>query len=91
MENNMALWGLLLLIGILVVVFFGQTFIKVTKWVWYGILHMVVGGILIFFINLGGQFIQFHIPLNPITAMVIGIFGFPGLLAFLIIKFLIIP
>ncbi|TCS78143.1 pro-sigmaK processing inhibitor BofA family protein [Tepidibacillus fermentans] len=88
---NMLWWGFILLIGILIFVFFGQSFLRLSKWMWYGIFHMAVGGILIYLINLGGQFVHFHIPLNPITAIVIGILGLPGLMAFIIIKFFITP
>ncbi|WP_339060720.1 pro-sigmaK processing inhibitor BofA family protein [Tepidibacillus marianensis] len=90
-ESMMIWWGIIILAGILVFVFFGQTFLNISKWLWYGILHMAIGGILIYIVNLIGSYLHFHIPINPITAITIGVLGFPGLLAFLVVRFLIVP
>jgi len=90
-ESTVIGWGIVILVGILLIVFFGQSFLKLSKWIWYGILHMIVGGIMIYILNLIGGFLQFHIPLNPITAITIGILGLPGLISFFVVRFLIVP
>ncbi|MBA4496136.1 pro-sigmaK processing inhibitor BofA family protein [Paenactinomyces guangxiensis] len=56
------------------------------KWIWYGLLYTAVGGIVLFIINLFGQYIHFHIPINPVTALIAGVLGIPGLLYLVVVK-----
>lgn len=44
---------------------------------------LVVGGAVIWAANWLGQAHQFHVPWNPITAAILGLFGLPGALALL--------
>lgn len=43
----------------------------------------VVGGTVIWAANWLGEAHQFHVPWNPVTAAVLGVFGLPGALALL--------
>lgn len=89
-ELNIGWWFLILLGGIVVFVFFGQTFLKILKWGWSLILKVGIGFIVLFLINLVGQFVDFSIPLNFITASITGILGVPGLATLILIKILIL-
>lgn len=40
----------------------------------------IVGGIALWLVNLAGGIIGFHIGLNPVSAVVVGVLGIPGLL-----------
>jgi len=90
-EMNIGLIFLILLGGITVVVFFGQTLLKLSKIIWKASLHIIIGAIILFLFNLIGQLIQFEIPLNPITALIVGLLGIPGFISLLIIRIWIIP
>ena len=52
-------------------------------------LNSVVGGIIIFIINLIGGFWNFHIGLNIFTSIIVGILGVPGTILVIMIKLLI--
>ena len=57
---------------------FGKIFVLPLKSILKLILNSVLGGILIFIINLIGGNFGFHIGLNIITAVFVGLLGIPG-------------
>ena len=69
---------LLYLIGMLLVV----PIKMLIKLVWNGIL----GGILLFIVNLIGNFIGISLVINPITALIAGFLGIPGVILLLILQ-----
>jgi len=48
----------------------------------------VAGGLLLWVINLVAQFAGLHIGLNPVTAVIAGILGLPGIAALLFLRLL---
>ena len=54
------------------------------------ILNSILGGILICVINLIGASFQFHIGLNLVTSIFVGLLGIPGALVIVIIKLLLL-
>ncbi|AZR74403.1 SigmaK-factor processing regulatory BofA [Anoxybacter fermentans] len=54
------------------------------------ILNTLGGAILLIFLNLIGRFFNYIIPINPVTALVIGFLGIPGVILLIILKFLIL-
>ncbi|HSH34900.1 pro-sigmaK processing inhibitor BofA family protein [Schnuerera sp.] len=50
------------------------------------IINGILGGILLFIVNLVGGFIGIGIVINPLTAIIAGIFGIPGIILLLIIQ-----
>lgn len=65
---------------------FGRIFIVPIKKILKLILNSIFGGILIFVINLVGQYFNFHIGLNLITSILVGILGIPGAICLIIVK-----
>lgn len=55
----------------------GRIFILPIKSILKLVGNSVIGGILIFFVNLIGGLFEFHIGLNVITAIITGILGIP--------------
>ncbi|GFN35709.1 pro-sigmaK processing inhibitor BofA family protein [Tepidimicrobium xylanilyticum] len=53
------------------------------------IINGVLGGILLLIVNLIGSFIGISIAINPLTAIIVGIFGIPGILLLLIIQYIL--
>ncbi len=68
---------------------FGRIFIIPIKKLLKLILNSILGGIIIFIINLIGANFQFHIGLNIFTSIVIGLLGLPGAVCLVIIKLLV--
>ena len=68
---------------------FGRIFIVPLKIILKLIINSILGGIIIFIINFIGSFFNFHIGLNLITSIFVGILGIPGAIAILFVKLLI--
>ena len=74
---------------ILFLFIFGRIFIIPIKTIFKLIINSVLGGIIIFVINLIGAFFDFHIGLNLITSIFVGVLGIPGAIVIIIIKLLL--
>lgn len=65
---------------------FGKIFIWPFKNVLKLIINSVLGGILIYIINIIGMNFGFHIGLNIGTSLIVGLLGLPGALLLIILK-----
>ena len=68
---------------------FGKIFIVPIKTILKVVINSILGGIIIFIINLIGAYFNFHIGLNLITSIFVGILGIPGVIVIIIIKLLL--
>lgn len=68
---------------------FGRIFIVPLKNILKLVLNSILGGVLIFILNIIGATFQFHIGLNIITSIIIGILGVPGAILLIILKWII--
>lgn len=66
----------------------GKIFVLPIKFILKLIGNSIIGGILIFIVNLVGSLFGFHIGLNIVTAIVTGILGIPGVVLLFFLKFL---
>ena len=71
---------------ILFLFIFGKIFIVPIKIIWKLVINSILGGLVIFIINLIGSFWGFHIGFNFITSIFIGLLGIPGAIVIIIIK-----
>ena len=69
---------------------FGKIFIVPIKIIWKLVINSILGGLIIFIINLIGSFWGFHIGLNFITFIFVGLLGIPGAIVIVIIKLFLI-
>lgn len=53
------------------------------------VLNTIIGGVIIYIINLIGANFGFHIGLNIITSLVVGILGIPGAILLVVLQFII--
>lgn len=84
--NNM----LMLSASICFIFLFGRIFVKPLKFISKLLLNSILGLLLIFLINsIGGSF-NFHIGLNIITSIMVGIFGIPGAVLLIFLQIFII-
>lgn len=67
----------------------GKIFSIPIKAIFKLILNSILGGILIFIINLIGGAFGFHIGLNVLTSFIVGILGIPGAVLLVIFKIFI--
>jgi len=67
----------------------GKTFLIPIKKILKFIVNSIMGGILIYIINLIGKIFCFHIGLNWVTSVFVGIFGVPGVILLVVLKLLI--
>lgn len=74
------------IIGIIILFILGRMFLVPMKIVLKLIFNGIIGGIVIFFINLAGSLFDFHIPLNAASSLIVGFLGIPGLILLIILK-----
>lgn len=74
---------------IIFIFIFGKIFIWPIKSIIKLIFNSVLGGILIFLINLVGTNLNFHIGLNILTSVIVGLLGIPGALLLVILKIIV--
>lgn len=68
---------------------FGRIFILPIKSILKLVLNSVLGGLMIYLINVVGGLFAFHIGLNYITAIIVGILGVPGAILLVVLKVLV--
>ncbi len=68
---------------------FGRIFIVPLKKILKLVFNSILGGIAIFIINLVGGAFGFHIGLNFITSILVGILGLPGAVVLILIKLIL--
>ena len=67
----------------------GRIFILPIKTILKLIINSILGGGLIFIINIIGSMYDFHIGLNYITSICVGILGIPGAIFLTVLKILV--
>lgn len=76
--------------GLVLLYFLGWLFIISTKLLIRLIINSVIGGICLIVFNLvAGAFFQFSIGVNPISALIVGFLGIPGVLLLILLKFIL--
>ena len=86
METNAIITFLICMVAILVL---GKIFAFPFKKILKLIINSVLGGLLIFIINIIGANFNFHIGLNIFTSIFVGILGLPGAGLLIILKLII--
>lgn len=71
--------------GILAVIFICFILTKPVKWILKLVLNGILGGVMLLIINAVGSSIGLSIPINPVSALVSGILGFPGVVLLVLI------
>lgn len=67
----------------------GKVFSIPFKAIFKLVANSILGGLIIFLINLVGSAFEFHIGLNIGTALLVGILGIPGAILLIILKIFI--
>ena len=87
MDSNSIVIYLACLIVIFIV---GKIFYLPLKKVMKLLINSILGGFLIYIVNIIGTSFNFHIGINAVTAIFSGIFGVPGVCVLILVKLFII-
>lgn len=60
--------------------------LKPIRWIGQGVIRLMIGALLLFFLNAFGSLVDINIPINIITASVSGFLGIPGLISLIAIE-----
>lgn len=83
----MTLTNILVVAGCaLAILIIGKVLLFPIKLVLKLVFNTIIGGVIIYIINLIGASFGFHIGLNIITSLIVGILGIPGAILLVIIK-----
>ncbi len=75
--------------GLILLYIIGYILLVPIKWIIKLIYNGIIGGILLFLFNLIGGFWDISIAINPLTALIAGFLGVPGVILILILKWLL--
>ncbi len=79
--------SIIVFLGCIIFLFIiGKIFFIPLKSIFKLILNSVFGGLIIFVINFVGGMFSFHIGLNVLTSILVGILGIPGAILLIILK-----
>ena len=75
--------------GIILIYLIGRMFLMPIKLVFKLIYNGIIGGIMLWAVNFIGSYFGFIIGINPITALVAGFLGLPGVILLILFKIFI--
>ncbi|ADG80970.1 pro-sigmaK processing inhibitor BofA [Thermincola ferriacetica] len=67
-------------IGLLILIVVGNVLVVPLKYVVKFVANGVLGGILLWLVNLVGAGFSLHVPINIVTALIAGFLGIPGVI-----------
>ena len=77
------------LFGLFLLYILGMLLVVPTRLLIKLIANGILGGILLLIVNLIGKFLGFSIVINPITAIIAGIFGIPGVILLIVLQYIL--
>ncbi|NLN65483.1 MAG: SigmaK-factor processing regulatory BofA [Clostridiaceae bacterium] len=75
--------------GILLILAFGKALKVPVKIAVKLLINGLLGGAVILLINLLGQYLNFQISLNVLSALIVGTLGLPGIILLIVLKYLL--
>lgn len=75
--------------GLILLYIMGRLFIIPLKIVLKLVYNGLIGGIVLLMLNYLGKFIGLHIAINPVTSLVVGFLGVPGVILLIILKYIL--
>ncbi len=76
-------------VGLILLYLLGWVLLVPIKMIWRLLYNGIIGGIILLVLNFAGGYFGLHIPLNPISALVIGFLGVPGVVLLLLLQHLL--
>lgn len=76
--------------GILMLVIIARTFLFPFKLLLKLLYNAFIGGVMLLIVNFVGSYFHYSMPLNPITALLAGFLGIPGVILIAILQYLVL-
>lgn len=77
-------------LGLVLLYFVGWLLLVPLKLLLRFIINGIIGGVVLWLLNLVGGLIGVTIAINPVTALTVGFLGIPGLILILLLQFILI-
>ena len=77
------------LIGLFLLYLLGWLLVVPRKILLRIIINGIIGGLILFIINLIGKSLGLYIAINPVTALVVGFLGIPGIILLIILQHIV--
>ncbi|MBE3591444.1 MAG: pro-sigmaK processing inhibitor BofA family protein [Thermoanaerobacter sp.] len=77
------------LIGLFLLYLLGWLLVVPKKILLRIIINGIIGGLILFIINLIGKSLGLYIAINPVTALVVGFLGIPGIILLIILQHIV--
>lgn len=77
-------------IGLIFLFLLGKIFVAPMKVIGRLIINAIIGGILLWVIDYFGVYIGLRIPINPVTALIAGVLGVPGIVLLIVLQYLMV-
>ena len=74
--------------GVLLLYLIAKIFVVPIKFIGKLLINAVIGGILLWVLDYFGAYVGLRVPINPITALIAGVLGVPGILLLIALQFL---
>lgn len=75
--------------GLLLTIVFCRIFIRPIKWIMKAILNGILGGLILAAVNYVGGFAGFTVIINPVSALISGFLGIPGVALVIILQYIL--
>lgn len=75
--------------GIILIYLLGRMFLMPIKLIFRLIYNALIGGAMLWVLNFAGAYFGFNITVNPITALIAGFLGLPGVILLILFKIFI--
>ncbi|ABR50840.1 sigmaK-factor processing regulatory BofA [Alkaliphilus metalliredigens QYMF] len=76
-------------IGLILLYVVGWILLIPIKWLVKLIWNGIIGGIMLLMLNFIGGFWGIYLAINPVTALITGLLGVPGVILLLILKYIV--
>lgn len=76
--------------GIILLYVLGRMFLMPLKLIFKLIYNALIGGVMLWVVNYIGSYFGFFIAINPLTALIAGFLGLPGVLLLILFKLFIV-
>ena len=85
--NNASVFAYL--IGLIAVLIMWRIFIKPIKWLFKLFFNSILGGLILASVNLIGGFAGISITIGPLSALLAGVLGLPGVLLVILLEYML--
>jgi len=74
--------------GLLLILLIGRFLLWPIKLILKLLYNALIGGIMLWIVNLVGGYFDFSVSINPVTALVAGFLGIPGVILIIVLQYL---